>query len=187
MVPLLMISNSVYGQYSKFDFILELDDVTNNPKITYFEARDESSKDICPFKECKIDYELEWFSKPTEEVDGSTFKINFVVMNNTIGLDNQKNNTIGLDNQKNNTIGLDNQKLEIANNQTLQKYQMSMFYCEVNGEVINDYNELYFCNEKTNILRESDLKNWYYNSSAIYDANFDTYTVVGKYIGNSTL
>ena len=166
-IPLLMISNSVYGQYSKFDFILELDNVSNNPKITYFEIRNESSKDICPHKECKIDYEFEWFSTPTKDLDGSTFKINFITLNNTIGSDDQK--------------------IVAVNNQTLQKYQMSMFYCQVNTKVDNDYYKIDYCNEQINILRESDSKNWDYNSSAIYDINYDTYTVVGKYIDDSTL
>ena len=166
-IPLLMISNSIYGQYSKFDFILELDNVSDNPKITYFEIRNESSKDICPHKECKIDYEFEWFSTPTNDLDGSTFKINFITLNNTIGSDDQK--------------------IELVNNQTLQKYQMSMFYCQVNTKVDNDYYKIDYCNEQINILRESDSKNWDYNSSAIYDINYDTYTVVGKYIDDSTL
>lgn len=153
--------NSVFGDS---DFILELINVNKIPTISNLEIDGENVQEICPTNYCELEFTNSSFN-PSES--------NNMSISHTINFNLKYNNT---------DVTLGPIKKVYS-----EKFSESMNACIIYDIIKNKGYEIYFCNDRTNIMnRISDSKTWFYESIGIYDAIKNTYIVKGDLINNST-
>ncbi|MGD1838932.1 MAG: hypothetical protein ACPKPY_12855 [Nitrososphaeraceae archaeon] len=147
-----------YAQEEQSDFILEMSNVTTDPKITNFELNGTSFNEICPSGKCEINFTSAYFNEPTPDRQSSAYTAKFDLI--------ESSNTTKED-------------------EYLQKHGIGMLYCKVDKIIQENNQELYYCSSNlNNILRTFDSPRWYYNSTGVYDAIQDTFKINGTYIGH---
>ena len=157
-------ATSINFVFGSSDFILEMKNVKESPEVSNLKIVGESYKQICPSTQCKIvGYTYTFFIPPTPTSMGMTYNIEFRMQDD-----------------------ITNKDLGPKKKEFVEQYSASMFSCIVNDIKEDNGQEIYYCNDRTNsITRTFDSKSWYYNSSGIYDAKKDIYTVTGNFTGNS--
>lgn len=159
LVSLFAIVGVAHAQIGS-DLGLEIKDVTTNPKISNITVSGASFLEMCPSRNCVINYGLSpYVSTPTPDSQYMSYSVDFNV------IDNAAQNEIGP------------KKKEF-----LEKFSASLYACKINDIVEDNNQEVYFCSDTSTVSRNFDSKSWQYDSAGIYDAKADTMT----FVGNST-
>lgn len=162
LLPFLFVSlfstiGLVYAQ-TESDLGLEIRDVSTNPTISNITIRGASFLEMCPSRNCVINYGLSpYVTTPTPDWQYMSYSVDFDVIDNTV------QNEVGP------------KKKEF-----LEKFSATLYACKINDIVEDNNQEVYFCSDTSTVSRNFDSKSWQYDSAGIYDAKADTMTFVGN-------
>lgn len=140
------------------DYILELQNLNNEPVVSNLEIDGEAYLQICPYSNCQIEVINSSFIHPSTNSLMINHSIDFNVVYNLKGT---------------------NTSISKIN---LEKFRESMNGCIVYNIVEDSKHKLYFCDDGIDIIkRNSDSESWYYESIGIYDEFKNTYIVKGDF------
>ena len=157
LVNLFAVVGAVHAQ-NEGEFGLVISDVRTNPTITNITIGGESFPEMCPSRNCIINYgPSPYVTTPTPHNQYMSYSVDFDV----------------IDKATQNEIGPKKKAF-------LEKFSSSLFACKINDIVEDNNQEVYFCSDTSSVSRDFDSKSWQFDSAGIYDAKSDTMTFVGN-------
>ena len=127
--------NTVFGDS---DFVLELINVNKDPIISKLEIEGENVQEMCPTDKCKLEFVNSSFIPP---------RSNNMTIAHTIGFNLKYNSTT--DANIDSTIEKEH----------IEKFSESMNSCLIYDTIENEGQEIYFCNNETNIMIRNSVLN----------------------------
>ena len=155
------------------DFVLEVHNVSTNPLVTKFLIGGEVYDEICPLKQCSIEYDPNssvTFSLPDDNYPFMYYSFQFTInYNNISGLENFTNNGI-VEQLKDHSI----------------KFLSGESTCHIDfhKSIVNKEQQIYYCEDDdidTSITRIYDNKQWHFDTIEKYDAELDIFTLNGTF------